>query len=79
MVAEIDQKLQAEIAEWQKRMQEYLVEVAIQQQQQLVDQQQQSAQNGAQQPLQHEDHPEETEQDNPAIQPLVRSSSQQRE
>ena len=26
VVAEIDQKLQAEIAEWQKRMQEYLVE-----------------------------------------------------
>ena len=39
MVAEVDQKLQDEIAEWQKRMQEYLVEQHILQQQQ----QQQSA------------------------------------
>ena len=33
-VAEIDVKLQDEIAEWQKRMQEYLLEVHQQQQQQ---------------------------------------------
>merc|ERR1712223_1469438 len=39
VVAEVDQKLQDEIAEWQKRMQEYLVEQHILQQQQ----QQQSA------------------------------------
>ena len=33
-MAEINVKLQDEIAEWQKRMQEYLVEVHMQQQQQ---------------------------------------------
>ena len=82
VVAEIDQKLQAEIAEWQKRMQEYLVEVAMQQQQ-MADQQQQqqqSSQNGAQQ---QEDHhhivSEDTEENSGQQQPLARSSSQQRE
>merc|ERR1712050_122155 len=34
VVAEVDQKLQDEIAEWQKRMQEHLVEQHILQQQQ---------------------------------------------
>ena len=48
-MAEIEHRLEVEIIEWQKRMQEYLVEVALQQQQQLLLQQQQQQQNGAQQ------------------------------
>merc|ERR1712141_878266 len=93
-VAEVEEKLEAEIKEWQTRMQEYLVEVALQQQQQPEPQQQQTsqqavtatgaavlpAQNGAQHNEVAEEVNEEPAEGSVAVNSAaVRSSSQQRE
>lgn len=63
-VAEFDQRLQAEIADWQKRMQEYLAEAHRQQQQQQ--QAGQPAGGAVQVPLEHPQMPAVTQAQNGA-------------